>query len=322
MIDLKSLYPELVKYDGLPFALQNRLSGSILGLQIQSGISFSRLDEIKDALEQHGLFHIPSRVVASNGRQASVDLAVEKKLYILTFGTQDNTINFYLEIDAFESVTNFLSAWLESHSDISKLTEIAEHTLFLDLADDLQYIRWQWISCHRNAVNYPSLTGSLAPLFEEGMKDSVLCQVTPYTSLTTLHLSRCTDFPFLTKEYPVAFPIHVFSYYYRYVVEKRNQTEAQRLLLLIPPEFGVISESVNNHHSFHRHDKLLAQGDTLELLEYMINYVYGRYEVADVHGNGLETQNAKEAVVFLRNALPKDGYPSFRGSADDIISNE
>ena len=182
MIDLKLLYPELIDFDGLPFALQSKLTGSIPDLQIQSGISFSKWKEMKDAFEQHGMYPSSSRLTIHSGKWANVDIAIEQKLYILTLGDKTEEARAFIEVDTLDKVITFLSRWFSGNDEISILENLEHFKTLLNLDDDLQYIRWQWASRHRNAVNFPPLTGLLAPLFEQALNDCVLSRVTPYTS--------------------------------------------------------------------------------------------------------------------------------------------
>ena len=87
----------------------------------------------------------------------------------------------------------------------------------------------------------------------------------------------------------------------------------------IPSEYGFLIRFNNGVYEFSsRQGEQLFKGDSVELLKFIVDYTYGRYIVMDGNGNSLETKNAKGAVEFLRNALPLNGYPSIRGSADDI----
>jgi len=321
MIDIKLLYPELVNFDGLPFTLQSKLAKSISDLKIQSGISFSKLDEMKEVFEQQGIYHSPARVATQNGKWANVELAIEQKLYILTLGDGDENTKVFIEVDSLDKAIVFLSGWLSGDKEIHQLEKLEQFRTLLNLDDDLQYIRWQWARSHRNAVSFPSTTGLLAPLFEEAMKDPVLSQITPYTSLTTLHLSRCTEFPFLTEGFPIAFPAYHFSQYHQYIVHKKNIKEAERLILILQTnsEFEELIKSNNGIYELSDHQgKHLFKGISIEALDFIVNYAYGKYKVMDNQGNNLETNNSKEAVDFLRNAIPMDKYPSIRGSAEDI----
>ena len=319
MIDLKSLYPELVEFDGLPFALQSKLSGSFSNLQVTSGLSFSKWNEMKDVLERQGLYHIPSRILAQSGKGAEVDLAIEQKLYILTLADKSEKAKYFIEVDTLDKAITFLSRWFSDNKENPELESLEHFTTLLNLDDDLQYIKGRWLKLHRNSVNFPSLTGLLVPLFKQALNDPILSQVAPYTSLVTLRLSRCTEFPFLAKDYPIAEPLYYFGHYYRYIVHKQNLEEAERLISRIPSEYGFLIRFNNGVYEFSsRQGEQLFKGDSVELLKFIVDYTYGRYIVMDGNGNSLETKNAKGAVEFLRNALPLNGYPSIRGSADDI----
>jgi len=319
MIDLESLYPELVGFDGLPFVLQSKLSELVPDSKIQSGISFSKWREMKDVFERQGLYHSPTTVATQIGAWANVDIAIEQKLYILTLGNKNGKASAFIEVDSLDKAITFLSVWLSNEKQISQLNNIEHFTTFLNLEDDIQYIRWQWASCHRNAVNFPALTGLLVPLFYQAMQDSVLSQVTPYTSLATLCLSRCTEYPFLADDYPIASPAYYIGQHYRYVAQKRDLEEAERLILQLPSEVGNVAKLTSRKYELtNAQGEHIFKGEPIELLEFIIDYTNGRYDVTDRKGNGLTAQNAKEAVEFLRNALPVNGYPSVRGSADEI----
>ena len=214
---------------------------------------------------------------------------------------------------------NLLYDVLSGNREVSQLKDLGSCATFLDLDDDSQYIRWQWASRHRNAVNFPLLTGLLAPLFEQAMKDPILSQVTPYTSHTDLYLSRCTEYPFWSDDHPFASPTYYIGHYHRYVVQKQNLEEAERLLLQLSPEVGAVIKTTGKEYEFRNaKGEFMLKSDPIGLLEFIIDYTYNRYDVADRKGNGLEAQNAKETVEFLRNALSANGYPSIRGSADDL----
>lgn len=322
MVDLTLLYPELIALDGLPVTLQNKLA--ISDLEIQSGISFSKWNEMKDVFERQGLYFYPCTIATQRGRHASVDLAIEQKLYILNLGGKGEKFGAFIEVDNLEQVISFLSVWLDSNKPISQLRGVEASTTFLDLEDDAQYIRCQWASRHRHAVNFPAMTGPLASLLYETMHDPVLNQITPYTSLTVLCLSRYTEFPFLSGDYPFAMPSYTTGYYYRYVIEKRNIEEAERLLLtLLPEKVGTTTKINDKRYELTKaDDEVVYRSDPTELLEFIIDYTKDRYDVADRKENGKEKLNAKEAVEFLRNALPPDWHRSFRRSADDINSGK
>lgn len=319
MQDLKSLYPELEKYDGLPFALQSELSKVIPDLKIQSGISFSKLKKFAEEFERHGIYHSSSVVIVENGKSANVDVAIEQKLYILTLSSRDDKPGAFLEMDTFDQVVSFLSVWLGTDKSIAQLENIDHYKTFLNLEDDAQYIRWQWASRHRQAVNFPSITGLLAPLFYQAMNDPVLSQVTPYTSLTTLFLSRCTEFPFLSRDYPLASPAYSIGHYYKYVVQKQNLEEAKKLILQLPSDVGTVVKIKRQEYEFTNVEgKNVFRGNPINLLQFIIEFTNERYDVVDRMGNGLVTENAKQAVEFLRNALPSNWHRSIRGSADDL----
>jgi len=114
MIDLALLYPELVKFDGLPFALQSKLSGSVSDLNIQSGMSFSKWNEMREEFEQQGLYHSPCTVATQAGKWANVDIAIEQKLYVLTLGDKDDKSKIFIEVDSLDNAITFLSGWLST----------------------------------------------------------------------------------------------------------------------------------------------------------------------------------------------------------------
>jgi len=321
MNDLVSLYPELEKFNGLPFALQIKLSNSVPDVKVPSGMSFSDLKKFEEEFERAGVYHSSSSVEAKNGRWADVDIAVEQKLYILTLGSRDEEPGAFLEVDTFEKAIRVLTVWLGSEKNISQLHDIESFTTFLNFEDDVQYIRWQWAISHRNSVNHGIMTRQLAPLFYEAMHDPVLSQITPYTSHEVLFLSRCSNIPFASGDYPIAAPLLSLGFhnYGSNIVRKQNKEKAEKELLEIPTEIGKVNKRLGREYEFvNLQGENVFGGDSLSVLKFILEYMWGRYDVMDRQGNGLVAENAKQAVEFLRNALPSDWHRSIRGSADDL----
>ena len=320
MKDLISIYPELEQFDGLPRALKSGLSKSFPDLQYWSGISFSKLKEFEEHFDRNGIYHSAINLVSNSGWWANVDIAVEQKLYILTLGSKEDDPHIFLEISSLEQVIDLLSSWCGIALNVTQLDSTDTYITYLNLEDDAQYICWQWACRHRQAVNCGLFTRQLAPLFYEAMHDPALSQITPYTSHSSLFLSRYTEFPFDSSELPIADPLLSLGvdHYYKSILQEQNSEKAETALSEVPSEIGKVIGK--NHLGYEFTDPLgeiIFSGEPVSLLKFILDYTKESYVVMDRRGNGLVTKDAKQAVEFLRNALPSGWHRSIRGSAPD-----
>jgi hypothetical protein len=309
-----SLYPNLQKFDGLPEALRHEFSTIAPNLQIE-GHNFEELNEIFKELGM--VIHLPCLVKADD-RWARVDIAVEKRLFILEIGEATETLAF-IELDTLARVVKLIYVWMIEKVSIPNLSAIDPVAIIINLADDRQYILWQWKKRERSAYNGASFTGMLAPLITEAMKDPILGQLTPYTSHDYLHFSRCTDYPY-SGDCPDAEPVLSIDVYRTYT---RQDTEyAKRLLQKLPSDYGV---TVKNRGDFYEvldsHQNIIAAGDILTALGTVIEKTYGLYRVFDVYSRGgklLGIGDTQTTINLLKQALPPNCGMAIRGSEYDL----
>ena len=207
MHDILLLYPELQKFDGLPQAIQSEFSLSLPALEIR-GKSFSELIRFMELREDNIFYHLPTKIISKNTRWVDIDIALERRLFILTMGENEDIAQAFLETTSLQNSYAIIHAWLIKGIDAAQLKNISNAEQFLDLSDDIQYIRWQWATRHRQAINAGIFTRLLAPILACAMQDPILNQLTPFTSHDTLFLSRYIEFPFDHNGLPVCAPLH------------------------------------------------------------------------------------------------------------------
>lgn len=319
MKDLAALYPELQKFDGLPQALQSGLSNIFPDLQYRHGISFSKLKQFSEHFDRVRIYHSSTELVSKSDIWADVDIAVEQKLYILTLGVKKEQPQIYVETSALEQVVPLLSAWFSNTAIGTELSMRDSCVTFLNLEDDAQYIHWQWVRRHRQAVNCGIFTHQLAPLFYEAMHDPVLSQITPYTSHSCLYMSRYTEFPFDSSDLPIACPLLSIGieHHYRSILQEQNFERAEKELSSLPSEIGMAIRKNQQEYEFtDPHGEIVFRDEPISLLEKILEYTKESYDILNPQeGNGITAKDAKQAVELLRNALPPDWHKSIRGSA-------
>ena len=207
MQNLSLLYPELQEIDGLPQAIQREFSHSLLTFEIK-GKSFSELMRFMELREDGVFYHLPTKIISKNGRWVDIDIALERRLFILTMGENGDIAQAFLETISLQDSYSIIHDWLIDIIDVAQLKEIDSAEQFLDLRDDIQYVRWQWAAKYRQAVNAGIFTRLLAPILACAMQDPMLNRLTPFTSHDTLYLSRYIEFPFDHIGLPVCSPLH------------------------------------------------------------------------------------------------------------------
>jgi hypothetical protein len=317
MPELTLLYPELQKFGGLPKALQSELFTVAPNLRVE-GLDFS---ELKKFEENHGILHMPSKVLSDYSRWVDVDIAVEQKLFVLNVGEEQTGPLAFLEVDTLPKAVTLIHAWLIDNGSISDLRKTDSTGVILDLEDDAQYIKWQWKMRHRTALNGSGVfTRLLAPLITQAMEDPILGQLTPFTSHDHLRLSRCTNFPY-SGDCPFASPILFIGDFNAYngAIIKQDVGYAERLLQRVLPDYGVVIEKKSDlYEVFDTNQQIVGTGDVFTALKVIIEKTYGMYFVFDADGNEIGIGNSERAKNLLLKALPTNCERAIRGTANDL----
>ena len=314
MFQFELLYPELQKFDGLPQALQSEFSLPLSTFEIK-GTNFSEFQRFPE-FEDNNIYHLPTKVISKEGRWVDVDVALERRLFILTLGENKDIASAFLETTSLQNSFSAIHAWLVGRISVAKLKNIDSTAHVLDLSDDIQHIRWQWIKRHRQAVNAGIFTWLLAPFFASAIQDPVLNQLTPYTSHDALFLSRYIEFPFSSTGLPLCAPLLDISTYHSYkrIIRDRKTNEAKELLRKIPPRFEL--ELDKNQHEYKLsdiHHQLIGKGDEITILGLILESTCKMFEVIS-NGNKIGVGNVELAKKLMREAIPENTGRAIRHS--------
>ncbi len=319
MNDLGMLYPELQECGGLATALRREFSLVTPPLQI-AGYDFA---DFRGFQADAGIIHAPSEVISENGRQASLDVGVERRCYMLDIGKSKSEPVLSVELDSLQEAIALIYAWVINTATISDVKSSTASTSLLDLADDLQFIQWQWKTYWRCALNGTGIfTRLLAPLIALALTDPVLGRLTPYTSHDELHLSRCTYHPF-SGDCPFARPLLPSGTYNGFI--KASGTRDTALAERMIPTDSSIFEGwlvVNKRGTLYKVvcDDLLEvdDGDVFAAMDAILKRTIGIYMVYDSHREKIGIGNTEAAKHMLLSMLPPNCRAAIRGTRDAL----
>jgi hypothetical protein len=318
MYDIELLYPDLQKTDGLPHALQSALALSDSTLKIQ-GKNFSELRKVMEFREDDVFYHLPTKVISTRSRWVDVDVALERRLFILMMGEKEDIEQAFLETDSLPNALAVVQAWLIDHVSVSQLKNIDPTANLLDLGDEVQYIRSQWARRYRQAVNSGIFTRLLAPVFARAMQDPILSQLTPYTSHDTLYLSRYIEFPFSNAGLPLCAPLLNISLdnYCRRIIRNKLVEQAQEFLQAMPPEFELILNPTPNEYELRDiRDQIIGRGNVLTILGLIWEYTHEKFEVFS-NKTRVGVGDAELAIKLMREAIPENTGRAVRHSGEE-----
>lgn len=186
----KTLYPEIESAGGLIFALNN---------------SFNKIGSTLRVANDNNPKFFPGAYarLEKDNKFSQVYIAAEEKLYLPDFW-RDGVCLGHGKTPDIDHLAECIDFWLTTNVNIR---ELADKFTFVKpnkdaaIYDEGNEVEYKW----KSILNDPDRK-EIKTFVELAIKDPILSQLFPYTSLRTLCFSRCTGYPF-TYDTPTVTPI-------------------------------------------------------------------------------------------------------------------
>lgn len=211
----KDLYPELTKVGGLCIGLNNTLES--IGSEIRV-----RNDQMKELPFAYAR-------VEKNNKFSQIYIASEEKLFLPDFW-KDGVCLANGKTENINELAKSLDFWLNndvSTKDLSKKFEFVEtnsKSLAFDSGNETEYT-WNQL------LNNESKS-ELREFIQVAIQDDILGKLFPFTSLYTLCFSRCTGYPYDTKDLPNVTP-KLDSWTLPKMGEVNEKTESDNMIYVV-----------------------------------------------------------------------------------------